>query len=99
MLDVAVAKGMSRLTVATFVGKYKAGRHEELSRLLRTGRARRVRITSPKPFAMCADGETTTGIPALSRCFPPRCASFCPPRKHLPRRDSRSRRRPCSPEN
>ena len=89
MLDVAVAKGMSRLTVATFVGKYKAGRHEELSRLLRTGRARRVRITSPKPFAMCADGETTTGnsctvevLPAALRFILP--ASETPAAQGLP---------------
>ena len=61
LLDVAVAKGMSRLTVTTFVGRYKSGRHEGLNRLLKTGRARRVRISSPKPFVMCADGETAMG--------------------------------------
>lgn len=40
LLDVAVAKGMSRLTVTTFVGRYKSGRHEGLNRLLKTGRAK-----------------------------------------------------------
>lgn len=70
MLDVAVARGMSRFSVTTFVGRYKSGRHEGLTKLLKTGRGRKLTVTSDRPFVMCADGETTVGYSCTAEVLP-----------------------------
>ncbi len=61
LADVVYVKGMSRLKVTAFVGRYKAGRHEKLGDLLMKTRGKKISITSDQPFAICLDGEVSTG--------------------------------------
>ena len=56
-LDVLLIKKVSRLQVAKVIGRYKAGRYKELSRLVQHFRTNRIRILCDKPTPVNLDGE------------------------------------------
>ena len=57
MLDVLLASKVSRLQVASLIGKYKNGRYNELPDQLRYIKTDKVRILCDKPTAINLDGE------------------------------------------
>ena len=60
MLDVLVVKHVPRLAIPGAIGKYKAGRYRELTRLARYFRTDRVKVTCDRPTPVNLDGETRT---------------------------------------
>ena len=61
LLDVLVVKKVSRLQVAGVVGKYKAGRYQELPKLVRHFRAKEITIHCDKETPINLDGELRWG--------------------------------------
>ena len=59
-LDVLVVRHLSRLEIPAIIGKYKTGRHRELSRYVRYYRTDRVKVTCDRPTPINLDGETRT---------------------------------------
>jgi YegS/Rv2252/BmrU family lipid kinase len=57
LLDVLVVKAVSRLQVATVIGKYKDGRYTELPHLVRHFKAKVVKIICDKVTPISLDGE------------------------------------------
>lgn len=57
LLDVLLVKAVSRMTVASVVGKYKSGHFAELPEYIRHFRCRRVEILSDRPAEINLDGE------------------------------------------
>ena len=57
LLDVLIVKKISRLQVPGVVGKYKAGRYQELPDIVKHYRTRQVRILCDKPTPINLDGE------------------------------------------
>ena len=57
MLDVLLMKKVSRMQVASVIGKYKDGRYKELLHLARPFRTKKVRILCDKPTPINLDGE------------------------------------------
>lgn len=60
LLDVLVIKKVSRLKVASVIGKYKNGRYRELEKLVRHFRTDKLRIICDKPTSINLDGELRT---------------------------------------
>jgi len=59
-LDVLLVKKVSRLQVPGLIGKYKAGRYKELTKVARYFRTDRVKIICDKPTPVNLDGELLT---------------------------------------
>ena len=57
LLDVLLVKGVSRLTVANVIGKYKSGCYKELSDIIRHFRCKRVEVHCDRPNEINLDGE------------------------------------------
>ncbi len=57
MLDVLLVNKVTRLQVPTVIGKYKAGRYQELPKLARPFRTRELVIHCDKPTPINLDGE------------------------------------------
>ena len=57
LLDVLMVKAVSRLTVAQVIGKYKTGRHRELSNVMEYRRCKAVTIHCDAPGEINLDGE------------------------------------------
>jgi YegS/Rv2252/BmrU family lipid kinase len=60
LLDVLLVKKVSRVQVAGVIGKYKAGRYKELTKLVRHFRTEQVKIICDKPTPVNLDGELRT---------------------------------------
>ena len=60
MLDVLLVKKVSRLQVASVIGKYKSGRYKELPHLVRYFKTDKVTIHCDKPTSINLDGELRT---------------------------------------
>ena len=60
MLDVLLVDKVSRLQVASVIGKYKAGRYKELLHIARPFHTKKVRILCDKPTPINLDGELRT---------------------------------------
>ena len=60
VLDVLLVKKVSRLQVPFIIGKYKAGRYQELKKLVRHIRTDALRVTCDKPTPVNLDGELRT---------------------------------------
>ncbi len=60
LLDVLLVKKVSRLQVASVVGKYKAGQYKQLPHLVRYFRTDKVTIRCQKPTSINLDGELRT---------------------------------------
>ena len=60
MLDVLLVKKVSRLQVASVVGKYKAGRYKELGHIAKHYRTNRVVVHCDHPSPINLDGELRT---------------------------------------
>lgn len=60
MMDVLIVKKVSRLQVASVVGKYKNGQYKKLTKLIRHFRTDRVKIICDKPTSINLDGELRT---------------------------------------
>lgn len=78
LLDVLVVKGVSRLTVANVVGKYKAGRYAELPKLARHFRCKSVRILCDKESEVNLDGELLMSKEATFEVAPKAIRFFYP---------------------
>ena len=61
LLDVLLVKGISRLKVPGVVGKYKAGRYQELPKLVRSFKTNSVKIICDRPTPINLDGEMRMG--------------------------------------
>ena len=61
LMNVLLIKKVSRLKVAQVIGKYKAGRYQELKDLVRSFKTKSVKIICDKPTAINLDGELRTG--------------------------------------
>ena len=60
LLDVLLVKKVSLLQVPFIIGKYKNGRYQELSKLVRHYRTKEVAVRCDKPSAINLDGEIRT---------------------------------------
>ena len=60
LLDVLLVKKVSRLQVPMVIGKYKAGRYQELPKLVRHVRTKQLQIICDKPTPINLDGELRT---------------------------------------
>ena len=60
LLDVLLVKKVSRIQVAGVIGKYKSGRYQELTHLVRHYRTKRIKIICDKPTPINLDGELRT---------------------------------------
>ena len=61
ILDVLVVKKVSRLQLASVIGKYKAGLYPQLPHLVRHLRTKSVKITCDKVTPINLDGEMRLG--------------------------------------
>ena len=60
LMEISTISNVSRLKIACMIGYYKKGQHLDMDSfqpLLRYQRASWVKIESPSPFEVCADGE------------------------------------------
>jgi len=57
LLDFLVVDKISRLKIASFIGKYKKGEHEKLMRLMKVHRGHKMKIESKHEFVLNRDGE------------------------------------------
>ena len=57
LLDILLIKKISRFQVAKVIGRYKAGRYKELTKVIRHFRADQIRIICDKPTPINLDGE------------------------------------------
>lgn len=83
LLDVLIVKGVSRLTVANVIGKYKAGKHAELGDIIRHRRCKSITIHCDKPAEINLDGEllyardvTFEVVPQAVRFFYPKGLTY-----------------------
>lgn len=83
LLDVLLVKGVSRVTVANVIGKYKAGRFHELPEFIRHFRCKRVRIRCDRESEINLDGELLMAkdarfelVPGALRFFYPKGLSY-----------------------
>ena len=60
LLDVLVVKKVSRLQVASVIGKYKNGQYRQLPELVRHYKTDKLRILCDKPTSINLDGELRT---------------------------------------
>ncbi len=60
LMDVLLVKDVSRLQVLQVIGKYKAGRYQELPHLVRHVRTSSLKIVCDKPTPINLDGELRT---------------------------------------
>ena len=81
LLDVLVAKHVSRLTVAKVIGAYQKGRYADYPELISHYRTRSLRIVTPQEEPVNVDGELMlakdlrlTVLPAALRFFAPKGA-------------------------
>ena len=84
MLDVLLVKGVSRLTVANVIGKYKAGKYEELPDIIRHFRCKKVVVRCDAESEINLDGELLMGkeitfeiVPQAVRFFYPKGLTYC----------------------
>ena len=57
ILEVLTVEKVTRLQVPGLIGKYKAGRYQEIPQLIRHYRTDRLRIAAEGPTAVNLDGE------------------------------------------
>ena len=57
LLDVLLVKKVSRLQVPAIIGKYKAGRYQELPKIIRHFRTKSIKIACDTPSPINLDGE------------------------------------------
>ncbi len=78
MLDVLLVRGVSRLTVANVIGKYKAGRYTELPKYARHFRCKRISIRCDKESEVNLDGELLMSKDASFEVVPKALRFFYP---------------------
>lgn len=83
LLDVLLVKGVSRLTVANVIGKYKAGKYPELPDIIQHFRCKKVSIRCDRESEINLDGELLMGkdidfeiAPQAVRFFYPKGLSY-----------------------
>ena len=81
MLDVLLVKEVSRLDVPKVVGKYKAGRYQELPKLVRHIRTKALNIICDEPTSINLDGELRIGTQIRMAIADEKLRFFYP--KHL----------------
>ena len=100
LLDVVITRPSSKRHFLRSLPKVFKGTHIEDPRV-EVHRAREVKISANRPFALYADGDPIADLPATVRPCPRRCACSCPPdaAERQARRRSRRRRArpPCGP--
>lgn len=78
LLDVLVVKKVGLLVVSKLLGKYKAGRYNELSQYIDHYLCRTVQIDTGKPAVVNIDGETIHASLASARILPKAVRFFYP---------------------
>ena len=78
MLDVLLVKKVSRLQVPAVIGKYKAGRFQELPHLVRHFQVRELTIRCDKPTPINLDGELRTAETVHIQVAPEKVRFFYP---------------------
>ena len=78
MMDVLLVKKVSRLLVPAVIGKYKAGRFQELPHLVRHFRVKELTIRCDKPTPINLDGELRTAETVHIRVAPEKIRFFYP---------------------
>ena len=78
MLDVLLVNKVSRLQVATVIGKYKDGRYAELPDLVRHFKTDSIRIICDKPTPINLDGELRTAQVVEMSVAPEKLRFFYP---------------------
>lgn len=78
LLDVLLVRAVSRMTVASVVGKYKSGHFAELPEYIRHFRCRRVEILSDRPAEINLDGELLIQKRAVFEVVPHALRFFYP---------------------
>ena len=83
LLDVLIVKGVSRLTVANVIGKYKSGRYQELPDLIRHFRCKKISVRCGSDNEINLDGELLMGkniefevVPQAIRFFYPKGLTY-----------------------
>ncbi|MCD8143750.1 MAG: diacylglycerol kinase family lipid kinase [Oscillospiraceae bacterium] len=79
LLDVLAVAPVSRLTVATVIGKYAKGRYAEYPELIAHYRCRSLRLTADRPTDVNLDGELILTEQAEIRLVP-KCLNFFYPK-------------------
>ncbi len=78
LLDVLLVKAVSRLTVANVIGKYKAGRYEDIPELVKHFRCRRIEVLCDRPSEINLDGELLMAKQAVFEVVPQAVRFFYP---------------------
>lgn len=83
LLDVLLVRGVSRLTVANVIGKYKSGRYQELPDLIRHFRCKKISVRCGCDNEINLDGELLMGkniefevVPQAIRFFYPKGLTY-----------------------
>lgn len=85
LLDVLLVEPVSRLTVATIIGKYGQGRYQDYPKLIAHRQVRALRLESEQPTSVNLDGELLLAreveirlVPKALNIFYPRGLSWVP---------------------
>ena len=83
LLDILLVKGVSRLAVAKIIGKYKAGKYEEMPDIIRHFHGKKVVVRCDKESEINLDGELLMGkeitfeiVPQAVRFFYPKGLTY-----------------------
>ena len=83
LLDVLLVKGVSRLTVANVIGKYKAGKYKELPDIIQHFRCKKISVRCDSKSEINLDGELLMGkdiefeiVPQAIRFFYPKGLTY-----------------------
>ena len=83
LLDVILVKDVSRLQVATTIGRYKNGRCDEFPKLIRHVKSDHITIHCDKPTAINLDGELRYSETMDIRVLPGALRFFYPKGLHF----------------
>jgi len=78
LMDILMIKKVSRLTIAKVIGKFKAGRYEELPEYITHMRAKKVTVRCDKPNEINLDGELLIAKEATFELLPKAIRFFYP---------------------
>ncbi len=78
LLDVLLVRGVSRMTVANVIGKYKSGRYAEMKDIIRHFRCKKVAVHCDRTSEINVDGELLLAKDATFEVIPRAIRFFYP---------------------
>ena len=78
LLDVLLVRPVTRLQVASVIGKYKAGHYRQVPELIRHEQVTELRVLCDRPSAVNIDGELLTAQDVVFRISPHKIRFFHP---------------------